>query len=167
MGKLKQLIVELETLTESKVILKENISSEIKEYLSTIQLKDLTFTDSELNGEVDLKFSTPKFPLDKYAEVKLEVTRLGLNQIHIFFNPKIQGLGLAPKIYKKVIEEFGYIYSGKGRQQNQEAVPAIWNKLKNDPDIEVFENELGMLAVLKKDFDWKDEVLNQFEIKET
>lgn len=163
MSKLRQLITELETLTGNKVVLKENVSGKVKDYLKNISYKDLTLNDGpESGGEVKLLISTPKVNIEKYVELNLEGTRLGLNQIHIFLNPEIQGLGLGEKIYKRVIEEFGYIYSGKGRQQNQTQIPKIWNKLKNDPNIEVFENALGMLAVLKGSFDWKDEILDQF-----
>ena len=57
-----------------------------------------------------------------------EEQRVPMIQVHIILNDSIQKLGLAPKIYKKLIYTFGAIYSGEGRRINKEHIAKVYAK---------------------------------------
>jgi hypothetical protein len=80
-----------------------------------------------------------------------------LNRIDIMMDFNLQGLGLGYKIYKKIIEQTGHIYSLFNKRVNDDAIPKIWEKLKNDSDIEVHSNKDGEIAI------WKN--MNDNELK--
>ena len=74
--------------------------------------------------------------------------------LHISLAEEIQGIGLGTKIYTKMVYEFGSLYSWGETRTNDEHIGKIYQKLNNDPNIEVttIPNENGKvdyLAVLK------------------
>jgi len=69
-------------------------------------------------------------------------------QPHMFLSPSLQGIGLGSKILKAFIMDFGHIYAGKGRTLNDDANKML-GKLVNDPDLEVFNDDLGLLVMKK------------------
>lgn len=79
-----------------------------------------------------------------------EEERVPMLQIHIILNDGIQRLGLAPKIYTKLIYEFGAIYSGEGRRINKEHIAKVYEKLAQNPNIYVYHDEMCYMAMLKQ-----------------
>ena len=79
-----------------------------------------------------------------------EEERVPMLQIHIILNDGIQHMGLAPKIYTKLIYEFGAIYSGEGRRINKEHIAKVYEKLAQNPNIYVYHDEMCYMAMLKQ-----------------
>ena len=79
-----------------------------------------------------------------------EEERVPMLQIHIILNEGIQRLGLAPKIYTKLIYEFGAIYSGEGRRINKEHIAKVYAKLAQDPNIYVYHDDMCYMAMLRQ-----------------
>lgn len=79
-----------------------------------------------------------------------EEERVPMLQIHIILNDGIQRLGLAPKIYTKLIYEFGAIYSGEGRRINKEHIAKVYEKLAQNPNIYVYHDDMCYMAMLRQ-----------------
>lgn len=85
--------------------------------------------------------------------VKIRISpeeRVPMLQIHIILNDGIQRLGLAPKIYTKLIYEFGAIYSGEGRRINKEHIAKVYEKLAQNPNIYVYHDDMCYMAMLRQ-----------------
>lgn len=59
-------------------------------------------------------------------------------QPHIVIGKEYQHNGLAPKIYTKMVYEFGALYSGDGRRVNKEDIGKVFSKISTDPKIDVY-----------------------------
>jgi hypothetical protein len=79
-----------------------------------------------------------------------EQERVPMIQVHIILNERIQRLGLAPKIYKKLIYTFGAIYSGEGRRINKEHIAKVYAKLAQDPDLYVYHDDMCYIAMKRE-----------------
>ena len=79
-----------------------------------------------------------------------EEERVPMIQVHIILNEAIQRLGLAPKIYKKLIYTFGAIYSGEGRRINKEHIAKVYAKLAQDPDLYVYHDDMCYIAMKRQ-----------------
>lgn len=128
--------------------------------LKNVKWNDLKIED--LGGKGNIAHLSIKFPFKTLAGegivVDIQIINGVLYQIHIHMAKPLQNLGLGYKIYKAIIFDFGHLYSGKGRRMNP-FVTNIWNKLKNDPDIECVSNNNGDLCSTKNNPD-KDELFN-------
>lgn len=85
--------------------------------------------------------------------VKIRISpeeRVPMLQIHIILNDGIQHMGLAPKIYTKLIYEFGAIYSGEGRRINKEHIAKVYEKLAQNPNIYVYHDDMCYMAMLRQ-----------------
>ena len=80
-----------------------------------------------------------------------ETQRVPMIQVHIILNNDIQRLGLAPKIYKKLIYTFGAIYSGEGRRINKEHIAKVYAKLAQDPSLYVYHDDMCYIAMRKEE----------------
>lgn len=80
-----------------------------------------------------------------------EQERVPMIQVHIILNEAIQRLGLAPKIYKKLIYTFGAIYSGEGRRINKEHIAKVYAKLAQDPDLYVYHDDMCYIAMKREE----------------
>jgi hypothetical protein len=80
-----------------------------------------------------------------------EQERVPMIQVHIILNERIQRLGLAPKIYKKLIYTFGAIYSGEGRRINKEHIAKVYAKLAQDPDLYVYHDDMCYIAMKREE----------------
>lgn len=76
--------------------------------------------------------------------------RVPMIQVHIILNEAVQRLGLAPKIYKKLIYTFGAIYSGEGRRINKEHIAKVYAKLAQDPELYVYHDDMCYIAMKKQ-----------------
>lgn len=101
-----------------------------------------------INGEI-----VPRAMILLMAQsVKIRISaeeRVPMIQVHIILNEGIQRLGLAPKIYKKLIYTFGAIYSGEGRRINKEHIAKVYAKLAQDPDLYVYHDDMCYIAMRK------------------
>lgn len=77
--------------------------------------------------------------------------RVPMIQVHIILNEAVQRLGLAPKIYKKLIYTFGAIYSGEGRRINKEHIAKVYAKLAQDPELYVYHDDMCYIAMKKQE----------------
>ena len=75
------------------------------------------------------------------------------------FNLQRKGLGY--KIHLKFINEFGNAFIRYDKVVNDEEMPRIWEKLKNEPNLEIYESKIGKLCVLKSN-PVKDAVISSF-----
>ena len=76
--------------------------------------------------------------------------RVPMIQVHIILNEAVQRLGLAPKIYKKLIYTFGAIYSGEGRRINKEHIAKVYAKLAQDPELYVYHDDMCYIAMKRQ-----------------
>lgn len=77
-------------------------------------------------------------------EIKLTLQMIQdvLYQPHIEIGERYQGLGLAFKIYRALIQKLGHLYSGKGRRLNP-VIDRVWSKLRLQPDLEGAHSRIG------------------------
>lgn len=117
-----------------------DIDKEVYKELKKIDPEDIELEVGGNDGYsiiyMDVK---PKISKDISDSIVLNIQLIGeeepqLYQPHISIHENIQGLGLATKIYKAVIKEFGHLYSGSGRRQSGIA-SKIWKKLDSEGDI--------------------------------
>ena len=91
--------------------------------------------------------------LEKYADIELGSIDIKTNDHNridwVQGLPKIfRGINLGFKIYKAIINQFGYITS-VDRRSSSEIRQHVYEKLKNDPDV-VVTHENGVLTASKK-----------------
>ena len=122
-------------------IIKESVNKElIKKLLTSSSWQDIDFIESDIEEDnCERLIVTAKgyeIPID-LINLKVQYTRLGKYQLHIFIDEYLQGCGIGTKIYTSFIHQFGGVYSGFGRVMNKDAIMAIYRKLSKEPDIEV------------------------------
>lgn len=86
----------------------------------------------------------------------IQLIRDTFYQPHLFMTPKLQGIGLGPKILKAFIMTYGHIYAGIGRTLNQDANKVL-SKLAKDGDLESLSDDHGVL-IMKKGVENKEEL---------
>jgi hypothetical protein len=130
-----------------------NISQEELSHLKTINWSDIIIDEAgdDGNNTLYMKVIFKDNNLNRLSDgIKLSIQLLHdtYYQPHMFLAPSLQGIGLGPKILKCFIMEFGHIYAGNGRTLNQDANKML-SKLTNDPDLESFRDEIGLLIMKK------------------
>jgi hypothetical protein len=138
------------------------LSDEERQFIKNIDWRDLIIEQENSESPINFYISIKGMEDLGVAEgIKVSFQIIGdlLYQIHINLAKSLQGLGLGYKIYKAMVYEFGHVYSGKGRQQNTEEVPRIWQKLSLEKDFICKSDEIGTICVLDSNPD-KDELLN-------
>lgn len=131
--------------------------------------RNINYNDIELidmgNDGVDLIYIGVKLPNEKELNRGIVLDVKLVNDLYLVINLlmdfNLQGKGLGSKIYEKFIYEFGHAFSSFEKRANQEQIPAIWNKLKNNPNFEVYESSIGELCVLKSNED-KADIIQRF-----
>lgn len=109
--------------------------------------KDLIVT---INGEIIPR--TLILLMTQIVKIRIsEDERVPMTQVHIILNENIQRLGLAPKIYKKLIYTFGVIYSGEGRRINKEHIAKVYEKLAQDPSLYVYHDDMCYIAMKREE----------------
>lgn len=136
--------------------------------LKDIDWKDLKIVEEGDNGNniINLGIQLPgEDKPNEGAVLDIQLVNDELYQPHIFLSDALQGAGLGYKIYLKFIHEFGHIYSGDGRRQNKTQIPAIFDKLKADGNIEAHRLPHGYLFILKDNPD-RNYLVNKYVNKE-
>jgi len=129
-----------------------------------VNSNDIELVDMGNNGQ-DLIFIGIKLPNEKEINRGIVLDIKLVNDLYLVINLlmdfSLQGKGLGYKIYEKFINDFGHAFSSFDKRANQEQIPAIWNKLKHNPNFEVYESGIGMLCVLKTNED-KAAIIDRF-----
>ena len=131
-----------------------------QELAKSATVENIDFIEGNMNGATEDLIVTingeivPRQIILLMAQsVKIRISekeRVPMLQIHIILNEGIQRLGLAPKIYTKLIYEFGAIYSGEGRRINKEHIAKVYAKLAQDPNIYVYHDDMCYMAMLRQ-----------------
>ena len=149
-----------------KVIQEDNNDIDYVELISNCTIDDIDFHEEQdsllpqFNMHTYIKdIEIPTYLINYAIEPRDVYTRESgdepenLYQVHIFLDKSIQHLGLAYKIYCKSIMLYGNIYSGYRKRLNNNEIPKIWDKLKNNFNVtEVISangQPLGIKATLK------------------
>lgn len=135
----------------------------IEYYQNLVQsttLENIDFIEGNVNGATEDLIVTINGEIIPRALILLMVQAVNIRisaeertpmiQVHIILNSGIQRLGLAPKIYKKLIYTFGPIYSGEGRRINKEHIAKVYAKLAQDPDLYVYHDDMCYIAMKKE-----------------
>jgi len=135
----------------------------IEYYQSLVQsatLENIDFIEGNVNGATEDLIVTINGEIIPRALILLMVQAVNIRisaeertpmiQAHIILNSGIQRLGLAPKIYKKLIYTFGPIYSGEGRRINKEHIAKVYAKLAQDPDLYVYHDDMCYIAMKRE-----------------
>ena len=137
---------------------------QIEYYQNLVQsatLENIDFIEGNVNGATEDLIVTINGEIIPRALILLMVQAVNIRisaeertpmiQVHIILNSGIQRLGLAPKIYKKLIYTFGPIYSGEGRRINKEHIAKVYAKLAQDPDLYVYHDDMCYIAMKRED----------------
>ena len=135
----------------------------IEYYQNIVQsatLENIDFIEGNVNGATEDLIVTINGEIIPRALILLMVQAVNIRisaeertpmiQVHIILNSGIQRLGLAPKIYKKLIYTFGPIYSGEGRRINKEHIAKVYAKLAQDPDLYVYHDDMCYIAMKRE-----------------
>lgn len=135
----------------------------IEYYQNLVQsatLENIDFIEGNVNGPTEDLIVTINGEIIPRALILLMVQAVNIRisaeertpmiQVHIILNSGIQRLGLAPKIYKKLIYTFGPIYSGEGRRINKEHIAKVYAKLAQDPDLYVYHDDMCYIAMKRE-----------------
>lgn len=136
---------------------------QIEYYQNLVQsatLENIDFIEGNVNGATEDLIVTINGEIIPRALILLMVQAVNIRisaeertpmiQVHIILNSGIQRLGLAPKIYKKLIYTFGPIYSGEGRRINKEHIAKVYAKLAQDPDLYVYHDDMCYIAMKRE-----------------
>lgn len=135
----------------------------IEYYQNLVQsatLENIDFIEGNVNGATEDLIVTINGEIIPRALILLMAQSVNIRinteertpmiQVHIILNSGIQRLGLAPKIYKKLIYTFGPIYSGEGRRINKEHIAKVYAKLAQDPDLYVYHDDMCYIAMKRQ-----------------
>ena len=136
---------------------------QIEYYQNLVQsatLENIDFIEGNVNGATEDLIVTINGEIIPRALILLMVQAVNIRisaeertpmiQVHIILNSGIQRLGLAPKIYKKLIYTFGPIYSGEGRRINKEHIAKVYAKLAQDPNLYVYHDDMCYIAMKRQ-----------------
>ena len=140
--------------------IKETVKKElIKKLLTSSTWHDIDFIEGDIEEDncerLIVTAKNYKIPIN-IINLKVQYTRLNKFQLHIFIDEYFQGCGIGTKLYISFIHQFGGVYSGFGRIMNKDAIIGIYNKLKQESDIDVNYvigvdgKPIGIEATLKK-----------------
>jgi hypothetical protein len=127
-----------------------DVSDEELRQLRAINWDDIQIED--LGGQGNIAYLKVGFPFNTAANegiiVDIQVLGGQIYQPHIHLPKNLQRLGLGYKIYKKLIADFGHLYSGKGRRMNPN-IDKIWAALKADGSYNCLSNTNGDMCMSK------------------
>ena len=76
-------------------------------------------------------------------------SRTELNQPHIQIHKDLQRLGLAEKLYRLTLEEFGHLVSKSAKRLSDKEITNLYKKLSKYPKIDLIEKNGNMLLLHK------------------
>lgn len=130
--------------------------------LKNITWNNISLEPKENDGSnmfyIDVNFSNKN--LNKFADsivFSIQMINQKYYHPHLFLGNKIQGIGIAPKLFKSFIMDFGHIYATKARTLNQNATKMI-DGLTKDSDFESFSDNKATIIIKKGNPD-RDELI--------
>lgn len=145
---------EEDIITEDGEEEKEPTDDEYKMLLANCSWEDINFEEGEANQFVnnmcrlDTYVDGVKIPID-FINAQVSEVAGGKANLHLFLDDSIRGFGVGTKLCRAFIEEFGYLYFGKGRVLNHGGVIGIMYHLSKDDTIETWEDDISYNARLK------------------
>ena len=125
--------------------------------------RDISVEPKENDGSpmfyIDVAFRNPE--LNKFSSsIKFSIQQIQdmYYHPHLFLADRLQGMGLAPKLLKAFIMDFGHLYVTKARTLNQNFTKMIQG-LGTDPDIESFSDNKAILLIKNGNPD-RNELIN-------
>lgn len=150
--------------TNYSVVNENNNDEKPEDLLLNADYKDIDFEEEQLNLNIPLpknKYFWQVTPIINKVKIPTNLVNLKAEsimlkdklfyQLHINVNPNIRNKGIGYKLYKAFINTFGNaisliinrsrsFYKDNNANNNaDEAIPKIWNKLKNEPNIKITE----------------------------
>ena len=132
----------------------EPTDDEYRMLLANCSWEDINFEEGEANQfvnnmcKLDTYVDGIKIPVDLINAQVSEVAG-GKANLHLFLDDSIRGFGVGTKLCRAFIEEFGYLYFGKGRVLNHGGVIGMMYHLAKDDTIETWEDDISYNARLK------------------
>lgn len=135
--------------------LPENIQPTPEELqgLRSLTWQDIAVEPRENDGSpmfyIDITFRNPE--LNKFTPAivfSIQMIKDMYYHPHLFISDKLQGIGIAPKLFKAFIMDFGHLYVTKARTLNQN-VGKVIQLLVNDPDFESLSDGRATLIIKK------------------
>tara|TARA_R110000796_G_scaffold159388_4_gene276206 strand:- start:209 stop:718 length:510 start_codon:yes stop_codon:yes gene_type:complete len=77
-------------------------------------------------------------------------SRTELNQPHIQLHKDLKRQGLATKLYRLILQEFGHVVSKQSKRLSDKEIKGLYKKLSKDSKIDMFEKN-GNILLLHKD----------------
>ena len=149
------------SVIEDQYMTEEDISkTDVPDYTELFKQclsEDIDFIDKEINDkqlQLTITIKGETIPTN-IIDFKIEPRKVGdesLYQFHLFIKQAYKHLGMGYKICKQFVKLYGNIYCGKGRMLNTQEIPAIFNKLKNEENIQVYKisNSNGVIGICAK-----------------
>jgi len=148
--RIKDLLREVLNIPAFRLPQQIKVSQEDLSRLKSISYQDIMIND--FGGEGNIAHLGVSFPFETNASdgiiIDIQILQGIIYQLHLQLSDSLQGIGLGGKIAKAVINEFGHIYSGKGRVLNPNAEKMLDN-IKNDPNFVYIPNDRGELYMMK------------------
>jgi hypothetical protein len=144
-----------EAITAPSFDLPNNIQPTPEELnkLKSLTWRDISVEPRENDGSpmfyIDVAFRDPELNnLTKSIVFSIQMIKDMYYHPHLFLADKIQGVGIAPKLLKVFIMDFGHIYVSKARTLNPNFTKMVQG-LTNDPDFESFGDSRATLVIKK------------------
>lgn len=137
---------------------KVDLTPEEIQAFKSLNWNDISVEPKENDGShmfyIDVAFRNPE--LNKFASsIKLSIQMIKNTSDeymyyhpHLFLADNLQGMGLAPKLLKAFIMDFGHLYVTKARTLNQNFTK-MFQGLSTDPDFESVSDDKATLIMKK------------------
>lgn len=133
------------------------VSSQDLKDIKGLKWKQIKMLDPEGTSAGNTNIFTMNFDLGKLNHVLPGIvfsieqdSRTELNQAHIQVHDKLKRLGLATKLYRLTLEEFGHLVSKSSKRLSDKEISMLYKKLAQDPQIDLFEKNGNYLLLHKK-----------------
>jgi len=147
-----------------------NLSKEDKTNLSKLKWNDIQMLDPEGTSSGNTNIFSLNFDLGILNHLLPGIVftieqdnRTELNQPHIQLHKDLQGIGLATKLYRLVLEEFGHLVSKKSKRLSNKEIQGLYDRLSKDSKIDLFKKG-GNILLLHKENPIHNEIKKLFEI---
>ena len=125
--------------------------------IKNLKWNQIKMLDPEGTNVGSTNIFTMKFDLGKLNHILPGIvfsieqdSRTELNQAHIQIHDKIKRLGLATKLYRLTLEEFGHLVSKQSKRFSNKEITMLYKKLAKDPQIDYIEKNQNYLLLHKK-----------------
>ena len=145
------------------------ITDKEKSELQNLKWESIKIKDPSETSTSTSDIFTMNFDLGKLNHIlsgivfKIESdNRTSLYQAHIQLYKDLQGIGLATKLYRSVLEEFGHLVSKKSKRVSDKEISGLYQKLAKDNKIDFFDRNGNFLLLHKGNPEYKN-ILDTFK----